>query len=134
MTEPLLNNGSAKGPGSQEFGSEQPKPKKGFLYKVQYFLCMCLTATIILAVGLSRVALGVHSFNQILYGWSYGVWLAFFLFHYARPPLQVHIRRMLAYNSEKKKYAGYYFHMALLIWACITVFQVFNFLVARRDF
>ena len=37
-------------------------------------------------------------------------------------------------KSEKRKYAGYYFHMGLLIWACITVFQIFNFLVARRDF
>jgi hypothetical protein len=41
---------------------------------------------------------------------------------------------MLSFKSEKRKYAGYYFHMGLLIWACITVFQIFNFLVARRDF
>lgn len=90
--------------------------------------------TTVLCVGLSRVALGVHSFNQIVYGWSYGVWLAFFLFHYARPPLQVHIKRMLAQRSPLRPYVDYYFQVAVVIWACVTCFQLFNFLVARRDF
>lgn len=97
-------------------------------------MSMVLVITIILAVGFSRVALGVHSFNQVLYGWSYGTWLAFFLFRYARPILQVHIRRLLAAHSDMRKFAGYYAYLAFVIFACISVFQLFNFLVARRDF
>ena len=89
---------------------------------------------IILSVGLSRVALGVHSLNQVLYGWSYGLWLAFFLFHYARPPLQIHIKRLLTYQSSLVQYIPYYFHLALIIWASIAVMSLLNFLVAKRDF
>jgi len=113
---------------------QEKKAENSLIREVTYVLSILLTAVVIISVGLSRVALGVHSFNQIVYGWSYGVWLAFFLFHYARPVLQVHIRRMLAQNSEKKKYAGYYFSTGMTIWLLITVFQLFNFLVARRDF
>lgn len=68
-------------------GTQGVEDDKGILSKLKYFGCLLLVIITVLCVGLSRVALGVHSFNQILYGWSYGVWLAFFLFHYARPPL-----------------------------------------------
>jgi membrane-associated phospholipid phosphatase len=69
-------------------GEEKPvESENGIFTKIKYFGCLLLVIITVLCVGLSRVALGVHSFNQILYGWSYGVWLAFFLFHYARPPL-----------------------------------------------
>ena len=32
-----------------------------------------------ITIGYSRVILGVHSWNQVLFGWSLGVWLAFTL-------------------------------------------------------
>jgi hypothetical protein len=66
LAEPLLP-GSARGPGSIGGGGyhnkEEESKKHGFLYKLTYLFCMMLTVTIIISVGLSRVALGVHSFN-----------------------------------------------------------------------
>ena len=35
--------------------------------------------TFAISIGYSRVILGVHSWNQVLFGWSLGVWLAFTL-------------------------------------------------------
>lgn len=46
-------------------------------------------------IGISRFMLGAHSFDQVLYGWCYGLWFAFFLFKYVRPPTQRHIRKLL---------------------------------------
>ena len=48
-------------------------------------ICGIGVGLVIFFVGFSRAYLGVHSFDQILYGWTYGLWLAFFLFHYFRP-------------------------------------------------
>ena len=32
-----------------------------------------------LTIGFSRVVLGVHSWNQVFFGWSLGIWIAFTL-------------------------------------------------------
>lgn len=49
---------------------------KGLLSK-----SMILFSTIwIFIMGFSRVLLGAHSIDQVLYGWSLGLWLTFF-FH-----------------------------------------------------
>jgi hypothetical protein len=37
----------------------------------------------------------------VIYGWTYGIWFAFFLFKYARPFFQVHIRRMLETGGKE---------------------------------
>ena len=31
------------------------------------------------SIGYSRVILGVHSWNQVVFGWSLGIWIAFTL-------------------------------------------------------
>lgn len=90
--------------------------------------------TIVITVGLSRVALGVHSFNQIIYGWSYGLWLALFLFRYALPPLQSHIRQLYENRPIMKKYMSYYFSVGLVIWLGVIAVSIFNYLLAKRDF
>jgi PAP2 superfamily len=44
---------------------------------------IALTIALVLAflVGLARFYVGVHTINQILYGWLWGLWLALY-FHY----------------------------------------------------
>jgi hypothetical protein len=102
---------------------------------LKYYLSLLVVVLIILLVGFSRVALGVHSLNQVLYGWLYGLWLAFFLFRFARPRLSAHIQALLDPQSAlAQHYLSYYFHLALLLWATVIVSSIFNFLVARRDF
>jgi len=36
-----------------------------------------LALTYFSVMGFSRVLLGVHSLNQIIYGWTLGIWIAF---------------------------------------------------------
>ena len=36
----------------------------------------------------------------MIYGWSYGVWFAFFLFKYVRPRVQTHVRKLLETNHQ----------------------------------
>lgn len=76
-------------------GSYQRKPQVNkYLQWAKYVLGLMLTATIILSVGFSRVGLGVHSMNQVLYGWSYGAWVALFLFKFVRPRIREHINEL----------------------------------------
>jgi hypothetical protein len=67
LAEPLLQ-GSARGSGFNGAcagydNREEESKDHGFFYKLKYLICLMLTVTIIISVGLSRVALGVHSFN-----------------------------------------------------------------------
>ena len=74
--------------------------------KVLYAFGLLVTAFMVVNIGMSRFMLGAHSFDQVLYGWTYGLWFAFFLFKYARPILQRHIRRLL--ESNTKEFAIHY--------------------------
>lgn len=81
-------------------------------------------------VGFSRVALGVHSINQVLYGWSYGAWVALFLFKFVRPRIKEHI----AVLEHDHDYLSFYLFRALLIWLTVITFSFFVWIVAKRDF
>ena len=51
--------------------------------KAWYYRMLLLLGVIVygLTIGYSRVILGVHSWNQVVFGWSLGVWIAF-TFHF----------------------------------------------------
>jgi len=55
----------------------------------------------VISIDISRVALGAHSINQVLYGTLLGSWLAFAMFYYLRPFLQVHIRSVLEFDTRE---------------------------------
>ena len=63
--------------------------------KIVYWICLCITVTMSVMIGVSRFMLGAHSIDQVIYGWQYGLWFAFFLFRYARPFIHRHIRLLL---------------------------------------
>jgi membrane-associated phospholipid phosphatase len=122
LNEPLLRNTNTY--------SKAKKRRSDWLDWVIYLLALALTLLIIFTVGLSRVLLGVHSMNQVVYGWSYGAYVALFLFKFVRPRLREHIYE-LPYHRE---YLSYYLFRALLIWLVVIVFSFFNWIVAKRDF
>ena len=61
--------------------------------KLFYFVGLFITFFLWVNIGVSRFMLGAHSLDQVLYGWTLGLWFAFFLFRYVRPTLQRHVRR-----------------------------------------
>jgi PAP2 superfamily len=70
--------------------------KNKFVYSIGLIFAIFMAVTI----GVSRFMLGAHSIDQVIYGWQYGLWFAFFMFRYARPAVQIHIRRLLETNTE----------------------------------
>ena len=49
--------------------------------KAWYYRLLLLLVAIVfgLTIGYSRILLGVHSWNQVVFGWSLGIWIAFTL-------------------------------------------------------
>ena len=47
-----------------------------------------LTICFAIAIGYSRLFLGQHTLNQVVYGWSIGIWAAF-TFHYCLSELMM---------------------------------------------
>lgn len=59
------------------FISQSPRWRHNFLSKVYTrgaFLVLAITFS--LTIGYSRIFLGVHTWNQLLFGWQLGIWLA----------------------------------------------------------
>eukprot|EP00347_Sterkiella_histriomuscorum_P005707 403355575 len=125
--------------------------------RLSYWLSLVLLIFLVINVGLSRVALGVHSLNQILYGWSYGLWIALFMFKYVRPGVYKHIRNLeekpngqintlqdslLQRDDNLNRMSMYaqqhdYFGLgmrAIIIYFLIIIFSVVNYHIVRTYF
>ena len=59
-----------------------------------------IAAFMMFGIGISRFMLGAHSIDQVIYGWSFGLWFAFFFFRYVRPRVQIHLSRLLESNQD----------------------------------
>ena len=68
-----------------------------------YTLCaiafLPLPVTYTLTMGLSRVVVGVHAWNQVIQGWLLGLWLALFCSLICRDAIQRHVNSLLSGNS-----------------------------------
>ena len=66
-----------------------------FYYKIlKKLLIFCILVGGFLTVGLSRMIMGVHSLDQIIYGYLVGAWTLFYVFLYWRPIVKKHIARI----------------------------------------
>lgn len=63
-------------------------------------LIWTLAVAYFLLMGFSRVLLGVHSLNQILYGWCLGIWVAFFCFFILHDPLKQRVDSILSKTTS----------------------------------
>jgi len=114
--------------------------------KVKYYLGLLFTVYMVSNIGISRFMLGAHSFDQVLYGWTYGLFFAFFLFKYARPIIQRHIRRMLETTSATgvefgihdqanlRKQALWYIISALIVWIVIIAVSGVLYYITATSF
>ena len=64
---------------------------------------MTASALFTWSIAYSRMILGVHSLNQVIYGGSIGIWLALFVYFILREPLLRHLKKLQA--REEKRYA-----------------------------
>lgn len=76
-----------------------------------FFVCNLLA----LLMVFSRLVLGVHAINQVLYGSLLGYWTFIFVHLYLRPFLMVHIKRILD-REPTNKLVKYWVLMAFLIF------------------
>lgn len=56
-----------------------------------------------LLIGFSRLYVGAHSMNQILYGWSLGLWLAFYFHYCVRKYIITHVHDILLHNNMNSR-------------------------------
>lgn len=86
----------------------------------------------------------------MIYGWAYGLWLAFFLFRYVRPHLQKHVRQILKTQqicnedylvSEGRNHVQpkninktICFLKGMLLWVLIVALSFINILYLRETF
>ena len=81
-------------------------------------------------MGLSRVTVGVHSFNQVIMGWLLGIWMALFCTFFCRSTIKNHVKALL--TGENKKPISHYAKILLLIFlVMLTTFaSLFTFVSA----
>ena len=65
-------------------------PVKGLLG----FLSMTVAILYFIGLGYSRIALNVHTWNQIIYGWLVGLWVAFTCEFTFREALENNVRAL----------------------------------------
>lgn len=63
------------------------------LFKALFFAIGVLYTILI---GYSRMLLGAHSLDQVLFGWLLGAWLAAALHHIFRRPIMKHANKLLS--------------------------------------
>ena len=66
-----------------------------------------LAITLTILIGYSRIYLIVHTFNQILFGWSLGLWMAFYFHFCIRNDLIEHVRFITEMSDALIPYLRY---------------------------
>ena len=72
--------------------------RKGGLAKAsstQTFVALSMALLFSLLVAYSRLLLGVHSIDQVIFGGLLGTWLAFSIHFLVREPLKKHLEKVI---------------------------------------
>ena len=97
-------------------------------YTKVLFLIVALTfgATI----GYSRVFLGVHSWNQVLFGWQLGLWLALTL-HFCFKQSIVRNLKQILYNDQSEEGSSLFSHTVkwLVLMVLVICIETVNYAV-----
>ena len=81
-------------------------------------------------IGYSRMFLGVHSLNQLIFGWSFGIWLALTL-HFIFKDKVIENARQLLRGDEQR-----FLEMALrcgLVMFCAFAMEIVNYATINDD-
>ena len=74
-------------------------PKRSNVF---YGITLFFAVFFMFIIGFARFYEGVHSINQILYGWTIGLWIAFYLHFCFRDMIIDHIERLLSTKNNQK--------------------------------
>ena len=77
-------------------------------------------------IGYSRVVLGVHSWNQLLFGWQLGAWMALTLHYCCRDKLHENVQQLF-YDRDTDFVSLAFKWLSLL--AIVLVVQIVNYVV-----
>ena len=94
-------------------------------------VCCVIYVVGALMLGFSEFYVGAHTADQIIYGWTLGIWLALALHEFLRKPFKKHIEWLLtpyACLSGEIKY-GKLFCNATLLFLLATLMFVFSYLI-----
>ena len=93
-------------------------------------IVMILNVVSIIMVGYSRIFLGVHSFNQILLGWSYATILVVLYFAMFKEL----IRQMMEYLIDNNNKRGKQLFVVFVVYfICNTISIVLNYIRALDE-
>eukprot|EP00347_Sterkiella_histriomuscorum_P007170 403349990 len=67
-----------------------------------YIICTFVTFALPIFMGISRVYVGVHSYDHVLYGWLWGLWLAFAFHYFLRDFILKHFDIFLRFSDREK--------------------------------
>ena len=97
---------------------EDPQVRRYSRQAKVYIGSLFLTFSMIVLIGFARLYVGLHTINQIVYGWLLGLWMAFYFHYCIRQPINLHV----SFLTESEKNHGQYTLKYLLI--AISLFLI----------
>jgi len=99
-----------------------------FRHRLARLFLLGLAVTFGLTVGYSRLFLGVHSIDQIIFGWSLGIWLAISCHFVMKKPLNRHSEDLCKNNPVDIRQSIFLttIFFVLCLGAEITTYWVVN--------
>lgn len=89
-------------------------------------LGLCGAVAFFFFAGLSRFYLGLHAWNQIIFGWSLGVWLAFTFYFIVSPLIHYMMNSILSYLKEQLIVFAFVFGVQTLVFYLIDWFTTID--------
>lgn len=68
---------------------------RGVSWKIGRGIAFFIVPSLTLLIGFARFYVGVHTLNQIVYGWLWGIWLGFYFHFCIREPTIAHVESIL---------------------------------------
>ena len=84
-------------------------------------------------MGFARLYQGVHTANQIIFGWQIGIWLAFYFHFCVKDPLMEHIEQISSNPDFEVNYFKYS-TVASAIGIGLWLSEIILFIVVNNTF
>ena len=95
-----------------------------------YYSLLTTACVLTILIGFARFYVGVHTLNQIVYGWQLGLLMAFYFHLCLRTPVISHIDEVLARSHGKASYIKFVL-VSSIIAAIAFAGQIVTYLVAQ---